>query len=161
MLKVITFFIMLFLFIIALVLYYLDFNNKISVKGFRAIDGDTIEYNGVKYRAYLMDTPEKNVQKYYRYEIKNHTCLAKYAIVAEEYLNNSLTHIKPIGKNDKYGRKLALFYQNDKILDYEMVRLGLAFCYYRERSFPEASKCLDYEEKAKEEKLGLWSCNYN
>lgn len=133
------------------------------------IDGDTVAMvRGdvrVVYRDLLMDTPERGAQKR-RWGETNESCMREIALRAKEYLSKNLKNISLYGKRDRYGRELVLFLkENSKPVAIEMVRKGLAFCYYRdvydrdvEDLRTHIENCLSAEEQAKKERLGVWSC---
>jgi micrococcal nuclease len=132
--------------------------NKIHV-----IDGDTIEYKGMKFRIVGIDTPEKGKQKEYileKYGFKNESCLTKYGWLAKEELEkliNSSKEVKVeiVGK-DPYGRYLAFLYLDGKDVGEILVKEGLAFLFDKN---PIHKKYLDEFYYAKEHHLGVWSCN--
>ncbi|MFQ5952688.1 MAG: thermonuclease family protein [Candidatus Omnitrophota bacterium] len=92
------------------------------------VDGDTIELgNGKRVRYLGIDTPEvrRRVGGKWQYLPE------KYAVEAKNY-NDTLVRNKNVKlefdtrKEDKYGRWLAYVYVNDKMVNAELLREGLA-----------------------------------
>jgi len=55
-----------------------------------------------------------------------------------------------------YGREICLIYFNGKDINLEMVKAGYAWAYRRYLKRPYASKYIDAERKARDNRLGLW-----
>jgi micrococcal nuclease len=114
----------------------------------RVLDGDTIELeNGDRIRLLGIDAPE--IGEPFSQEAK---------LALEDMLLGRLVKIEKDAawNKDKYGRLLRYVFLDDKLINCEMVRLGLA-----ENLADKTSKyydCfLEAEEEAREKKLGLWS----
>ncbi|MEM2769285.1 MAG: thermonuclease family protein [Candidatus Anstonellales archaeon] len=141
----------------------------------RVIDGDTIEYKNITYRELFIDSPEKTTNQKDRWLGYNldPNCMRIFGIRAYEYLNRTVYTIKipKVGTTiprDKYDRILGIFLDsNMSIIGLNMVREGLAFCFYRHDSIhrlehPEliriAEECLRNENYARANRLGVWGC---
>lgn len=134
--------------------------DRITVELAGTVDGDTAKfiYNGSKqsFRFLLIDTPETK-----------HPRLGKqpFGQEASDRTKELLTNANKIeiefdvgGQTDKYQRYLAYIYVDGKMLNEILVREGLAKVAY---VYPPNTRYLDQlesaQEKAKEEKLGIWS----
>ncbi|MEM0383199.1 MAG: thermonuclease family protein [Candidatus Anstonellales archaeon] len=141
----------------------------------RVIDGDTISYRNITYRELFIDSPEKTTNQKDRWLGYNldPNCMRIFGIRAYEHLNRTIYAIKipKVGTTiprDKYGRVLSIFLDsNMSIIGSDMVREGLAFCFYRHDSIyrlehPEliriAEECLRNEDYARVNRLGVWGC---
>jgi len=113
----------------------------------RVIDGDTIDSGIGKIRLLGINTPEKNELGYQQ---------------AKDYLSQFLgkqIEAETKGK-DKYGRKLAyIFYQN-KLVNNQILSLGLASLYYygKDDKYKEMKKS---EQQARTKELGIWKKSKN
>nr|WP_279390884.1 thermonuclease family protein [Mammaliicoccus sciuri] len=134
--------------------------DRIPVDLAGTVDGDTAKfiYNGSQqsFRFLLIDTPETK-----------HPRLGKqpFGQEASDRTKELLTNANKIevefdvgGQTDKYQRYLAYIYVDGKMLNEILVREGLAKVAY---VYPPNTRYLDQlesaQEKAKEEKLGVWS----
>ena len=134
--------------------------DRIPVELAGTVDGDTAKfiYNGSQqsFRFLLIDTPETK-----------HPRLGKqpFGQEASDRTKELLTNANKIevefdvgGQTDKYQRYLAYIYVDGKMLNEILVREGLAKVAY---VYPPNTRYLDQlesaQEKAKEEKLGIWS----
>lgn len=83
----------------------------------------------------------------------------KYGYTSRDYLRKITSGKKltyKIHSKDDYGRVVAILYADDKDLNYEMIKAGLAWhykYYYKSKKYSEA------EKNARKEKLGLWQDN--
>ena len=126
--------------------------NQVSSQELRVVDGDTIHLNGEKIRFTGIDTPELK-----------QTCIKEgfidqCGVTAKEIL------IVKIGDNkvecisegkDRYKRTLAECFVNDESLSSYLVRSGYAFAYRR-----YSKKFIPDEDYAKDNKIGMWSMNF-
>ena len=118
----------------------------------KIVDGDTIVLNGEKIRFSGIDTPElkqtciKDDQKIF--------CgmLAKMILVKK--IGNEIPNCKKEGV-DVYKRVLAECFVNGESLSSFLVRSGYAFAYRK-----YSKKFIKDEEFAKENKLGMWSMQF-
>ena len=135
-------------------------NNRIEATFVKCVDGDTmrLKINGEKKRVRLLaiDTPEsvtpdKPVEAYGK-EASNYTCnLVKNANKIEiEYDINS-------DKEDKFGRVLAYVYVDDKMIQEELLKNGLAKVAYLYSNYQYTEQFKELEKEAKENKKGLWN----
>lgn len=133
-----------------------DASEKIEVKLKKCVDGDTAYfiYNNkeIKTRFLAIDTPEstKEIEKYGP-EASEYTCnLLKNAQKIElEYDFNS-------DKQDKYDRHLVWVFVDDKLLQEEVVKEGLAEVAYLYDDYKYTDKLLKAQEEAKSESKNLW-----
>jgi micrococcal nuclease len=108
-------------------------------------DGDTIKImnNGVqeRIRLYGIDCPEKG---------------QPYGQAAKKFTMNAVSGkqvlIKPVSK-DRYGRIVAWVFYDDKCLNKELLRTGLAWHY---KKYSKDHELADIEVDARLRKAGLW-----
>lgn len=127
------------------------------------IDGDTVRVDGILYRDLIIDAPEMKNQKdrWVQNFNLNKTCMDNYGKIAKTFVELNIQSIRTDGRKDKYGRILGLFISNNTYLGLIMVERGLAFCYYRAPNDIQNSiieRCLILEQKARSERVGIWSC---
>jgi len=120
---------------------------KIEINVTRVIDGDTIEAGGKKIRLTGINTPEKN-QPYYK--------------EARDFLSKLVgkkVEVEITGK-DKYKRNLAYVWFEDKLINEEILKLGLANLYYynKDSKFRKLEKA---EASARKQELGIWKKSSN
>lgn len=122
-----------------------------------AVDGDTVKVkvagNFLDVRVLLIDTPETK---------KPNTPVQPFGPEASAFTKNFLD-----GKNvtlelskdkDKYGRSLAYVYVDGVSLQEELLKRGLArIAYVYEKNAPHLNEYKAIEEKAKQQKIGIWS----
>jgi endonuclease YncB( thermonuclease family) len=111
------------------------------------IDGDTIHvlHNGKaqRIRLYGIDAPERR---------------QAFGTKAQDYLGNLIfkqTVKVVVRTRDRYQRAVADIYLNNKSINHEMVKAGLAWWY--RRYAPKETGLRDLEEQAREQGLGLWA----
>lgn len=137
-------------------------NEKEEVKFNKCVDGDTLKVtvNGeVKTVRFLaIDTPEsvhpqKEVEAFGK-EASDYTCnlVSNAKKIYLEYDKNS-------EKEDKYGRLLAFVYADDKMVQKELVKAGLARVAYLYADYTYTSELQKLEESAEQKKVGIWSSN--
>ncbi|MEM4295519.1 MAG: thermonuclease family protein [Candidatus Anstonellales archaeon] len=136
-----------------------------NVYEFSIVDGDTVKNSHSYFRAIYIDTPELKEQKeWVKNIINNESCLSYYGKKAKEFITSKAQDFYVFYSEffkDRYGRFLAEFnYYNGTSLELDMVRNGLALCYYRNAVFylPKTYECLKIEQVAKNRNIGLWSC---
>jgi len=126
--------------------------NQVRSQELRVVDGDTIHLNGEKIRFTGIDTPELK-----------QTCI-KEGFIDQCGLTAKEILIVKIGDNkvecisegkDRYKRTLAECFVNDESLSSYLVRSGYAFAYrkYSKKFIPD-------EDYAKDNKIGMWSMNF-
>lgn len=103
----------------------------------RVIDGDTLDYDGVRYRLFAIDAPEGNQPG------GDDATRALRRLIA----------LKGIGEitkkdTDRYGRTVAIF----GTINCEMVRQGYAWAYVK-----YSRMCAKEEKAARAAKVGLWA----
>lgn len=121
--------------------------DRITVNLTRVIDGDTIDTDIGRIRLLGINTPEK---KNLGYE--------EAANFLKQYEGKNI-EVESRG-NDKYQRILAYIYLNNKLLNEEILRLGLAnlYVYDKDEHFQELNKA---EEYARNNNLGIWKKSLN
>ena len=138
-------------FIAILVLGLLWCNNSFG-DNLKIIDGDTIVLNGEKIRFSGIDTPElkqtcmKDNQKIF--------CGIFARMLLVKKIGNATPQCISEGK-DVYKRTLAECFINGESLSSFLVRSGYAFAYRK-----YSKKFIKEEEFAKENKLGMWSMEF-
>ena len=128
------------------------FCNVSFANNLKIVDGDTIVLNGEKIRFPGIDTPElkqtcmKGEQKVF--------CgmFAKMLLIKK--IGNETPKCISEGK-DVYKRTLAECFVNGESLSSFLVRSGYAFAYIK-----YSKKFIKEEEFAKENKLGMWSMEF-
>ena len=126
-----------------------------TTNSLRIIDGDTIHVGKKKYRFSGIDTPE--IKQTCEKEGVLFFCgLKAKEILKEKIANYKITCIEE-EELDFFKRILAECFVNGESLSVYMVRSGYAFDYpkYSKEKFAKEQKY------AKENKLGLWSTNFN
>ena len=143
--KIIWFFI--FLFFLSITSTSFTNENRVQV-----IDGDTIYIGKLKYRLFGIDAPEKK-QICEKDNIK-----IQCGILAQDVLKKKIGDKIPeciVKDKDRYQRLVAECFIGKESLSRFMVREGYAVAYI------QYSKDFIYDEKyAKENKLGIWSMNF-
>ena len=127
-------------------------SNTFSQEKAYVVDGDTIHIGSNKYRFSGIDTPE----------IKQ-TCSKDNAIImcgvlAKNALIHKINNHPILCKQetiDRYKRIVAECFVNNESLSKYLVRNGYAFAYRK-----YSKKFIEDERYAKENKLGLWSMNF-
>lgn len=109
-------------------------------------DGDTIKVRcgdgeQEKVRLTQIDTPERK---------------QAFGTQAKQALSDLVykQQVKLIREDkDRYGRTLGAVHKDGVHINFELVRMGMAWCYRRYLKDPS---CLDFEQSAREKKMGLW-----
>ena len=130
------------------------------MKYVESVDGDTakFELNGEKITVRFLgiDTPETvhptKGEEFYGKEASNFTkeILENAKKIEIEYDSNS-------SKKDKYERHLTWIWVDGILLQEKLIKNGLAATYMLQYNYKYAWILQEYEEKAKEEKIGIWS----
>ena len=123
-----------------------------SEKKIQVIDGDTIHIGKLKYRFFGIDAPEiKQICE------KDNTKI-QCGVIAKSVLKNKIADKIPeciVKDKDRYQRLVAECFVGKESLSRFMVREGYAVAY------SQYSKDFINDEKyAKENKLGIWSMNF-
>lgn len=146
-------------------LLFFNFNNiynaeKLEVTLSKCVDGDTARFmlndEEIKARFLAIDTPE-SVHPTKEVEL--------YGKDASVYTCNELTNAKKIeleydpnsNKLDKYDRHLVWVFVDDTLLQNKLVSIGYAEVKYLYGDYLYTETLKETQEKAKEEKLGIWS----
>ena len=133
---------------------------KIEVKYSKSVDGDTAKFEldgkEITVRFLGIDTPEtvhptKGDEPYGK-EASNYTKgkLENAHKIEIEYDENA-------SETDKYERPLVWVWVDDTLLQEELISNGLARTYMLQDNYKYAWMLQENEEKAKEEKVGIWS----
>ena len=127
--------------------------NQVRSQELRVVDGDTIYLNGEKIRFTGIDTPELN-QTCIKEGVINSCGVTAKEILIEKIADNKVECISE-GK-DQYKRTLAECFVNDESLSRYLVRSGYAFAYrkYSKKFIPD-------EDYAKDNKIGMWSMDFD
>lgn len=138
----------------ALIVAKLDVRQTQRLDGqFRVSDGDTLALNGARYRLQGIDAPERM-----------QTCGVNEAQwrcgeAAREVLKSLVARGKVTCEGrgtDKYGRLLVICRVDGRILNAEMVRLGMAIAY----GGPDVDY-RDEEAEARAAQRGVWSGDFD
>lgn len=133
---------------------------KIEVKYSKSVDGDTAKFEldgkEITVRFLGIDTPETvhptKGEEPYGKEASNYTKqkLENADKIEIEYDENA-------SETDKYERPLVWVWVDDTLLQEELISNGLARTYMLQDNYKYAWMLQENEEKAKEEKVGIWS----
>ena len=123
-----------------------------SEKKIQVIDGDTIHIGKLKYRFFGIDAPEiKQICK------KDNTKI-QCGVIAKSVLKNKIADKIPeciVKDKDRYQRLVAECFIGKESLSRFMVRQGYAVAYSQ-----YSKDFIEDEKYAKENKLGIWSMNF-
>ena len=123
-----------------------------SEKKIQVIDGDTIHIGKLKYRFFGIDAPEiKQICE------KDNTKI-QCGFIAKSVLQNKIADKIPecvVKDKDRYQRLVAECFIGKESLSRFMVREGYAVAYSQ-----YSKDFIDDEKYAKENKLGIWSMNF-
>ena len=140
------------------IIYFLIFSFFLSTiliaseKKIQVIDGDTIYIGKLKYRFFGVDAPEiKQICE------KNNIKI-QCGVIAKSVLQNKIADKIPecvVKDKDRYQRLVAECFIGKESLSRFMVREGYAVAYSQ-----YSKDFIDDEKYAKENKLGIWSMNF-
>ena len=123
-----------------------------SEKEIQVIDGDTIHIGKLKYRFFGIDAPEiKQICE------KDNTKI-QCGVIAKSVLKNKIADKIPecvVKDKDRYQRLVAECFIGKESLSRFMVREGYAVAYSQ-----YSKDFIEDEKYAKENKLGIWSTNF-
>ena len=123
-----------------------------SEKEIQVIDGDTIHIGKLKYRFFGIDAPEiKQICE------KDNTKI-QCGVIAKSVLENKIADKIPecvVKDKDRYQRLVAECFIGKESLSRFMVREGYAVAYTQ-----YSKDFIEDEKYAKENKLGIWSMNF-
>jgi endonuclease YncB( thermonuclease family) len=123
-----------------------------SEKEIQVIDGDTIHIGKLKYRFFGIDAPEiKQICE------KDNTKI-QCGVIAKSVLKNKIADKIPeciVKDKDRYQRLVAECFIGKESLSRFMVREGYAVAYSQ-----YSENFIEDEKYAKENKLGIWSMNF-
>ena len=123
-----------------------------SEKKIQVIDGDTIHIGKLKYRFFGIDAPEiKQICE------KDNTKI-QCGVIAKSVLKNKIADKIPeciVKDKDRYQRLVAECFVGKESLSRFMVREGYAVAYTQ-----YSKDFIEDEKYAKENKLGIWSMNF-
>lgn len=121
-------------------------------KKIQVIDGDTIHIGKLKYRLFGIDAPEiKQICE------KDNTKI-QCGVIAKSVLKNKIADKIPeciVKDKDRYQRLVAECFIGKESLSRFMVREGYAVAYSQ-----YSKDFIEDEKYAKENKLGIWSMNF-
>ena len=140
------------------IIYFLIFSFFLSTiliaseKKIQVIDGDTIYIGKLKYRFFGIDAPEiKQICE------KDNTKI-QCGVIAKSVLKNKIADKIPecvVKDKDRYQRLVAECFIGKESLSRFMVREGYAVAYSQ-----YSKDFIEDEKYAKENKLGIWSMNF-
>ena len=140
------------------IIYFLIFSFFLSTiliaseKKIQVIDGDTIHIGKLKYRFFGIDAPEiKQICEKDNIKIQ---C----GVIAKSVLQNKIADKIPecvVKDKDRYQRLVAECFIGKESLSRFMVREGYAVAYSQ-----YSKDFIEDEKYAKENKLGIWSMNF-
>ena len=140
------------------IIYFLIFSFFLSTiliaseKKIQVIDGDTIHIGKLKYRFFGIDAPEiKQICE------KDNTKI-QCGVIAKSVLKNKIADKIPecvVKDKDRYQRLVAECFIGKESLSRFMVREGYAVAYSQ-----YSKNFIEDEKYAKENKLGIWSMNF-
>ena len=125
------------------------FANEIKVQ---VIDGDTIHIGKLKYRFFGIDAPET------KQICKKDNIKIQCGVIAKNVLKNKIGDKTPeciVKDKDRYQRLVAECFIGKESLSRFMVREGYAVAYTQ-----YSKDFIEDEKYAKENKLGIWSMNF-
>lgn len=140
------------------IIYFFIFTYFLSIiliageKKIQVIDGDTIHIGKLKYRFFGIDAPEiKQICE------KGNTKI-QCGVIAKNILKNKISDKIPeciVKDKDRYQRLVAECFIDKESLSRFMVREGYAVAYSQ-----YSKDFIEDEKYAKENKLGIWSMNF-
>ena len=132
--------------------FFLSIISLADEKNIQVIDGDTIHIGKFKYRFFGIDAPEiKQICEKDNIKIK---C----GVIAKNALKNKIGDKIPeciVKDKDRYQRLVAECFIEKESLSKFMVREGYAVAYTQ-----YSKDFIEDEKYAKENKLGIWSTNF-
>ena len=144
----------LFVFLLTVPVYA---NEKKEVTFSKCVDGDTASFildnEEIKARFLAIDTPETvhptKGEEPFGKEASNYTC--------DKLTNAKKIVIDGSSKLDKYKRHLVWVYYDNNFLQEELLEKGYAKVAYLYGNYAYTDELKKVEDKAKEEKIGIWS----
>ena len=127
-------------------------SNTFSQEKAYVVDGDTIHIGSNKYRFSGIDTPEM------KQTCSKDNTIIMCGVLAKNALIHKINNHPVLCKQetiDRYKRIVAECFVNNESLSKYLVRNGYAFAYRK-----YSKKFIEDERYAKENKLGLWSMNF-
>jgi endonuclease YncB( thermonuclease family) len=127
-------------------------SNAFSQEKVYIVDGDTIHIGSNKYRFSGIDTPEM------KQTCSKDNKIIMCGVLAKDSLIQKINNRPVLCKEetiDRYKRIVAECFVNKESLSKYLVRNGYAFAYRK-----YSKKFIEDEQYAKENKLGLWSMNF-
>jgi endonuclease YncB( thermonuclease family) len=133
---------------------HLIFNKNFSGKAY-VLDGDSIKVNKKEIRLFGIDAPEYS-QICLDQNNKEYSC----GQISKEFLINLIGGKKIdcyYAEFDKYNRYLSKCFINQKSINLELIKNGMAVVY----NFTESDEEMDkFEEMAKLNKIGIWQGSF-
>lgn len=128
-----------------------------SYEVIQCIDGDTIKilYQGKKQTVRLLqiDTPESN-----HADIDKNVPLGKVASqFTKDFIQGKKVRLEfDVEKFDRYDRMLCYVYVDDKCLNEELIRAGLAMVLKRHPNIAKYEAYKEIETEVRKQKIGIW-----
>ena len=132
--------------------FFLSITSIANEKKIQVVDGDTIHIGNLKYRFFGIDAPEK------KQICKKDNIKIQCGVIAKNVLKNKIGDKIPeciVKDKDRYQRLVAECFIGKESLSRFMVREGYAVAYTQ-----YSKDFIDDEKYAKENKLGIWSMNF-
>lgn len=132
--------------------FFLTITLIANEKKIQVVDGDTIHIGNLKYRFFGIDAPEKK-QICEKDNIK-----IQCGVIAKNVLKNKIGDKIPeciVKDKDRYQRLVAECFIGKESLSRFMVREGYAVAYTQ-----YSKDFIEDEKYAKDNKLGIWSMNF-
>lgn len=136
-------------------------STKIDAALYRCVDGDTAWFTVgdeiIKARFLAIDTPEStNTIEEYGKEASKFTC---------DYLTNAkkivLEYDDHSDKMDKYNRELVWVWVDEKLLQEELLKNGLAEIKYLYGDYNYTNQLRNVENEAKNNNINIWNSDTN
>ncbi|MDO8602815.1 MAG: thermonuclease family protein [Candidatus Omnitrophota bacterium] len=137
-----------------------QFNNLAHgyYKVVRAVDGDTIELSSGETVRYIgIDTPEIREKRGSDWIYNPRPYAEDAKAFNKNFVEGKSVRLEfDVQRKDKYNRILAYVYIEDKMVNVEIVREGLAMIYTYPPNVRYSQKFLDAQREARDNKRGLW-----
>jgi len=142
-----------FIFVLLCLLFIPNTLCAFKAQKVEVMDGDTVRLrdvsNGVEFkvRLFCIDAPEKNQLN---------------GIKSKDHLNKILPlEVDVIPMGGSYDRIVAVLTDNDRVINFEMIKDGYAWVYVDYCNTSRKQELIDYQNKAQLNKIGIWESNNN
>ncbi len=135
-------------------------SERTKVKYLKTSDGDTmravIDGENVRIRFLGINTPEVSGENKVE-EPWGNEALAYTQKRLDEAQKIEIEFDDVADHEDRFGRKLAWIWVDDELFEVELLEQGMAKTYMLQNDYKYAKELKEAEQKAKKEKLGVWS----